>query len=302
MACLLACWTVSAWSAERYENCGKGWSIAEPPHRILALNQHSADLLLALGAGSSLIGVAYIDDDGALEQGRYRGVPVISRQYPSSEMLYSQRADLVVGGFGSAFREHLSSRQTLASHGIASYLLESGCDGHSLDYFGQIRQDLKTLGQLLRQPARADALIAAMDADLAAAAALHQGEQPLSVFYLDSEVNGLDSVGKRGFVTALLSAAGARNSFADHDSARLVIDSETLLKHDPEVILLADAVWSPARRKRQLLRSDPALSQLRAVRENRLIDIPFTQLLPTLDSGRVALELARRLKTLRTSL
>jgi iron complex transport system substrate-binding protein len=34
------------------------------------------------------------------------------------------------------------------------------------------------------------------------------------------------------------------------------------------------------------------------VRENRLIDIPFTHLLPTVNSGRVALDLARKLSVL----
>ena len=137
---------------------------------------------------------------------------------------------------------------------------------------------------------------AALDADLARAAALHSGTKPLSVFYLDSEADGLDSVGKHAFVTALLSAAGARNAFAEVDQGHLSVSRETLLASDPDVLLLADAVWSPASRKRYLLRHDPVLSQLRAVKQNRMLDVPFAHLLPTFASGRVALELAQRLK------
>lgn len=80
------------------------------------------------------------------------------------------------------------------------------------------------------------------------------------------------------------------------DQYRVTINREALLSSDPDVILLADALWSPASRKRQLLTRDPVLSSLRAVRENRMIDIPFTQLMPTPASGRVALELARQLR------
>lgn len=280
--------------ATPYENCGQRWEIAAPPQRIVALNQHSADLLLALGAGPSLIGVAYLDDDAGAD-GHYHGVPVIARQYPSAEVLYSLKPDLVVGGFASAFPESFSSRRRLGAIGVASYLLESACAGHNEDYFGHIRHDLLTLGRLLHQDARAAQLIAEQQADLDAAAALYQGRGRPAVFYLDSEVNGLASQGQRGFVGVLLQAAGARNSFAAIDRPRLTVDSETLLSNDPDVLLLADALWSPATRKRQLLQRDPVLSRLRAVREDRLIDIPFSQLVPGIASGRSALELARRL-------
>ncbi|WP_409319196.1 ABC transporter substrate-binding protein [Pseudomonas sp. KCJK9016] len=284
--------------ADDYRNCGETWHLpASPPSRIVALNQHAADLVLALSAGPALVGVAYLDDTGA-PQTEYFGAPVISRLYPSSEVLYAQKPDLVVGGFASAFGNGVTSRSGLGRNGVASYLLESACNGHSLDYFEHIRNDLATLGALLHRQQRARELSDAMDTDLARAKASTRSGKPLSVFYLDSEVNGLDSEGRRGFVTPLLAAAGARNLFADINQYRVTVSRETLLASDPDVILLADAQWSPARRKRQLLMQDPVLSTLRAVRENRMIDIPFTQLLPTVGSGRVALELAERLRTL----
>ena len=61
-------------------------------------------------------------------------------------------------------------------------------------------------------------------------------------------------------------------------------DFETLLQRDPDVIILADAVWSPARRKREYLHNHPALSKLRAVREGRLIDNPPRAELADLDA------------------
>lgn len=286
--------------AEHYRNCAQDWPLpASPPARIVALNQHAADLLLALDVGPALIGVAYLDDNNAAHpQGKYSGVPVIAPRYPASEVLYAQKPNLVVGGFATAFGSGVTSRSALADNGIASYLLESACSGHSLDYFGHIRRDLLTLGTLLGKQQRARELSDAMDAALSAAGALIDREKPLSVFYLDSEVNGLDSQGQRGFISTLLAAAGARNLFAGINQYRVTVSRETLLMSDPDVILLADAVWSPASRKRYLLTHDPVLSRLRAVRENRMIEIPFTHLMPTLGSGQVALELARQLKTL----
>jgi iron complex transport system substrate-binding protein len=292
-------WSASA-LADGYRNCQQDWRLPHaPPSRIVALNQHAADMLLALGAGPTLVGVAYLDDNGAAHQlGQYLGVPVIAPRYPASEVLYGQRPDLVVGGFATAFGNGITSRTGLAGNGVGSYLLESACAGHSLDFFGHIRNDLQTLGILLHKPRRARDLIDALDADLARAQALARPEKPLSVFYLDSEVNGLDSEGGQGFVTALLAAAGARNLLAGINQYRVTVSSETLLISDPDVILLADAVWSPASRKRQLLTRDPVLSRLRAVRENRMIDIPFTHLVPNVGSAQVVLDLARELNAL----
>lgn len=299
----LVCWIgallcSSSVLADSYHNCEETWS-ATQPSRIVALNQHAADLVLALGAGSSLVGVAYLDDTEAGQRpSEYFGVPVIARQYPASEVLYAQKPDLVIGGFATALGDGVTSRSGLARNGVGSYLLESACNGHSLDYFAHVRNDLLTLGKLLHKQPQARQLIEALDADLARAQALAAPGKPLSVFYLDSEVKGLDSEGQRGYVTTLLAAAGARNVFAEINHYRVTVSSETLLASDPDVILLADADWSPASRKRYLLKHDPALSQLRAVRENRLIDIPFTHLLPTVNSGRVALDLARKLSVL----
>ncbi|MCX4217516.1 ABC transporter substrate-binding protein [Pseudomonas sp. MCal1] len=286
---------------DSYRNCGETWNApAAPPSRIVALNQHAADLVLALGAGPALAGVAYLDDTGA-PQSEYFGVPVIAPRYPSSEVLYAQKPDLVIGGFASAFGNGVTSRSGLGRNGVASYLLESACNGHSLDYFEHIRNDLLTLGALLHKQPRARELSDKLDADLNRARALAGSDKPLSVFYLDSEVNGLDSEGRRGFVTPLLAAAGARNLFADINQYRVTVSRETLLASDPDVILLADAQWSPASRKRHLLGQDPVLSTLRAVREKRMIDIPFTHLLPTVHSGRVALDLAQQFKALRAT-
>ncbi|MHA6196283.1 ABC transporter substrate-binding protein [Pseudomonas wadenswilerensis] len=280
-----------------YQNCGETWNLKAPtPQRILALNQHAADLLLALDAGPALAAVSYIDDDaGALQESRYRGVPLLSRQYPSQEVFYAGRFDLVVGGFASAFRDGVGSRHDLARLGIASYLLEDACATPPASGFDAIEHDLRTLGALLGRPARTETLITRQRADLQQARALATGHKPLRVFYLDSETQGLDSEGSRGFVTELIAVAGGRNIFADIDLHRVTVDAETLLRQDPDVLLLADAVWSRASAKREYLRKHPALSHLRAVRENRMIDIPFTHLVAGEHSARTALQLAREL-------
>ncbi|WP_448679595.1 ABC transporter substrate-binding protein [Pseudomonas nicosulfuronedens] len=285
----------AAASAQDYRNCARTWRIDHPPQRILALNQHAADLLLALGAGERLVGVAYIDDDVDLTKGSYRGVPLLARQYPSAEAVYAQRPDLLVAGFASAFRLGNLSRRELAGHGVASYLLEAGCGAWRDDLFAGVETDLKTLGDLLGAQERAQELIRQQRAELAEARRSFAGNKSLNVFYLDSASNGLESQGRRGVVTQLLHAAGAHNLFEEVDLGGFTANTEQLLEREPDVILLADAAWSTAEQKIRILRADPVLSRLRAVREGRFVVLPFTHLFPGVRSGQAARELAQAL-------
>ncbi|MDN6859564.1 ABC transporter substrate-binding protein [Pseudomonas sp. CAN2814] len=281
--------------AQDYRNCAQSWQLDHPPQRILALNQHAADLLLALGAGERLIGVAYIDDDLDISQGSYRGVPLLSRQYPSAEAVYAQQPDLVVAGFASAFGLGNLSRGELAGRGVASYLLDAGCTARQADLFAGVEIDLQVLGELLGEQARAQELIRQQRAELERARQLSAGKPSLAVFYLDSADPELVSQGRLGTVTQLLHAAGARNLFEDVELRGFTANTEQLLVRDPDVILLADALWSTAERKIRTLRADPVLSRLRAVREGRFVALPFTHLFPGVHSGQAARELAQEL-------
>ncbi|UXJ54711.1 ABC transporter substrate-binding protein [Pseudomonas citronellolis] len=295
---LLGLWLAgAATAAEDYRNCGRDWRLERPPQRILALNQHAADLLLALGAGPRLVAVSYLDDLGTDgEPGRYRGVPVLSPRYPASEALYALRPDLVVAGFASAFEQGHLGRAELAGRGVASYLLEAACQPRPASDFAGVRQDLLSLGRLLGDEARARRLVERQRVDLHAAAQLAAGREPPRVFYFDSLNGGLESRGGRGFLSELLRAAGARNLFEGVDQAGFIANAEQLVDGDPQVILLADASWSPAADKVRYLRRDPVLSRLRAVREERFVVLPFTWLFPGVHSGEAALELAEALR------
>ncbi|GEM_PF-379112 len=297
---LLLAWTAAlATPGPVYRNCGEEWTLARPPKRILALNQHAADLLIALQAGPTLIGVAYVDDDPeALRTGRYRGVPLIAPRYPSSETLYALQPDLVVGGFASAFGRGLLDRRVLAEQGIGSYLLDAACERRAADPFAGVEADLRTLGGLLGHEEQAEAVLRLQARHLAEARRLGRFARRPRVFYLDSIEAGLNSEGAKGFVDRLLARAGADNLFGDLELGRTLVSREAVLARDPDVLLLADAVWSPARDKLAFLRADPALSTLRAVREACWLSLPFSQLVPGVASAQAAENLARDLARL----
>lgn len=295
-ALLIALFCVPSHADVHYQNCAQQWRLPAPAQRILVLNQHAADVLIALGVSRQVLGVAYIDDNltGARQE-HYLGIPVITEQYPSAEAVYALRPDLIVGGFASAFGRGLLSRPDLAASGMASYLLDGACAQRAERYFDGIERDLSILGQLVGQPDRAQALIAEQRRELAKAHELSKGHESLRVFYLDSLANGLDTQGGRGFISELMEAAGARNPFDQVALSRFVVSPELLLAEDPDVILLADAAWSPAAKKIAALRASPLLSRLSAVREQRFVTLPFSHLTPGVHSAAAARRLAAAL-------
>ena len=78
--------------------------------------------------------------------------------------------------------------------------------------------------------------------------------------------------------------------------AGIHVSPETLLDKQPDYIILADAVWSPAEKKKAWLANHPALSHLEAVKNGRYIVIPFSGVYPNVKSPDVLLTIAEAVR------
>ncbi|EGM7047528.1 ABC transporter substrate-binding protein [Salmonella enterica] len=297
---IIGLWCISFFASATltFDNCGKSWTLAQRPQKIVALNQTAADILLALDVGSKLVGVSYIDDDPKVARdGEYRGIPILARRYPAVELLYRDGVDFVVAGFPSAFAALHGDRKTLGDNMVGSYLLSAACSRDAVPSLNNVVVDLQQLGEISGRSEKATALIAHIRQRQAEVAALPPLKNPPGVFYYDSGTAELRTQGQRGFVNTLLRDAGARNIFSDIAYSGISISLERLLQRDPDIILLADAVWSTAESKRRFLEEHPALSTLSAVKAKRYIIFPFSQLTPGVDSADSLLALAIILRT-----
>ena len=286
-----------SFSALAEKQCEPLWTKATPPQHIIAMNQHAADMLLALDAGEQMLGVSYIDDSAeAIKTGLYHQLPVFSVKYPGSEKLIASGADFVVAGFSSAFTASVSSRADLQRADIGSYLLTFACERQAYSGFDGIKIDLRKLGAVLHREKEADAAIARVDATLAQVKALPPLSRKPVIFYLDSQSDTLMSQGKEGFMTEIIRLAGGENEFINMPMAGIQVSPETLLDSQPDYIILADAVWSPAEKKKAWLADHPALSHLEAVKAQRYIVIPFSAIYPNIKSPDALLTVAKAIR------
>lgn len=258
-------------------NCGVTQTFDRPPSRVITLNQHATELLLALGLEERIIGTAFLDDSIAPRyQAAYQQIPVLAKRYPSREVILASGTDFVFAGFKSGFGKQVAGdRKSLQARGIQSYLTSSEClpknKPASLDL---LYHDIRQLGAIFHVDDDAEALIKA----------LQQQAEPLTkprgtgtkALLFDSGDKTAFSAGCCGTAAAFLTLLGLENIGSAQIGAWTHLSWEAVLAADPDVIVLVDANWSSSEAKRHFLQNHSVLKKLRAVREERFITLPFS--------------------------
>jgi len=192
------------------------------PQRILSMNLCTDMLLLELVPKARIAGVTYLARDGAeaLFPGADDGVSV---NHGTAEDIINLKPDLILAG---TFSTPLTRRLAKA---IGAPIVEVP-DAVTFD---DIRRNLRQVGEAVGEPARAQALVARMDADLAALAAM-PSRSPVRVIAW----SGGDSVPGRATLSGhIIEAAGGVNIAARPDQTYGSLDVEQLLAARPAALL-----------------------------------------------------------------
>ncbi|MFD1858921.1 iron ABC transporter substrate-binding protein [Aeromicrobium camelliae] len=264
-------------------SCGMTSTVTDRPARAITMNQGATEVALALGVEDQLAGTAYLDDAIPEQwQAAYESVPVLADAYPDGETVLSARPDFVYASYASAFdAEAAGDRAELEKSGIASYVSPLGCQSDEKPEVAweTVWQEIADVAEAFGVPDRAAQIRDEQQATLDELAADAPGDG-LRVFWFDSGDKTAFAGAGAGGPQLILDAVGAENVFADIDKAWADVSWEQVIEADPDVIVFADAGFSSADEKKALLRDDPALSQLTAVREERFVTVPFTATTP----------------------
>ncbi|MEV7397512.1 ABC transporter substrate-binding protein [Aeromicrobium sp. NPDC092404] len=265
-------------------SCGFTSTIEQKPSRVVTMNQGATELVLALGAEDQLVGTAYLDDQVPAKWAKaYESVPVLSKEYPDHETLLTAEPDFVYGSYSSAFeRKNAGTPTDLQELGIGSYTSPFGCGENepSVDVsFESVWDEVEVVADVLGVPDRAAKIRSDQRSALAALAQQDVGAGT-TVFWFDSGDKAAFAGTGEGGPQLILDAVGATNVFADVEGGWADVSWERVVKADPDVIVLADADWSSADDKIALLKKDPALRDLKAVRDEQFVVLPFSETTP----------------------
>lgn len=262
-------------------SCGFTTELTAAPEKAVTLNQGATEIVLALDLEDRLAGTAYLDDAVAEAWADdYASVPVLSKEYPTNEQLLAAEPDFVYASYSSAFEKDVAGpRADLAKTGVASYLSPFGCEDKAqrpAPSYDAVWDEVDAVATAFGVPERAEEIREAQQATLDQLETDAAGKG-LTVVWWDGGTKAPTVGAGNGGPALVMDAVGATNAFADAEGSWIDSSWEDVVDADPDVIVLVDASWDTAADKRKHLESDPVLSRLTAVREGRLVTIPFSE-------------------------
>ncbi|MFJ4483798.1 ABC transporter substrate-binding protein [Streptomyces longwoodensis] len=272
-------------------NCGREVTYDKVPERVVTNDVGITELMFALDLEDRMAGFAMPDDKGDLRgvpwKDGYDKVTWLSRDQLTKENVLDARADLVLAGWNYGFREDSGfTPDALEELGIPSYVLTESCrNGRSKTARGimppldALYTDLTNLGRLFGVEQRAATLIAGFRKTIAdARAKAPAGADRPSVFLYDSGQDTPFTSGRYAAPEQIITEAGGVNVMHDVADSWTTVGWESVVRRDPDVIVICDYGDVSAEQKERFLLSYAPLRGVSAVRHRRIISLDYADL------------------------
>ena len=281
------------------KSCNREVTFTQAPQHALSHDINMTQMMLALGLKPRMAGYSGVSGWKAVTpdmQSLLDGLPELAAKYPSVETLLDANVDFLFAGwdYGMRIGGDLTP-QTLQPLGINVYELSESCafvmkrPPASLE---DTYNDLRNLGRIFDVQDRANALVAHMQAQVADIRKTLPAQRP-RVFLYDSGEDRAMTSGRLGMPQALIDAAGGRNILEDVDASWTRVNWESVVEHNPQVIVIVDYSEITAEQKIQFLLANKALQSVDAIKHRRFIVIPYVQATPGIDNVLAVATLAK---------
>ncbi|MBB6487758.1 ABC transporter substrate-binding protein [Rhizobium lusitanum] len=302
------------------DNCGAKVTFQKAPERAIGLGQNSAEILLLLGLKDKMVGTAFWPSKVLPELAEANAkVKLLTVEFPTFESLLSQSPDFVAAALPSLMgpSSKVAKREDFEKVGVPTYLSPSTCLSTAAvkDQYGSrgelwsmdlLYREIDELSQIFNISDRGQALIADFKArEAALRSSVSRDGKPLSfVFWFSSQSPSSDAYlgGKNsasGFIADLLGGRNAITAEAEWPT----LGWESVIATNPDVIVVANLDrnrWEldKPEAKIRFLTTDPAVSQLAAVKNKAIVVMDGQAMNPTIRTIYGAEQIAGQLKAL----
>ncbi|QBZ82984.1 Vitamin B12-binding protein [Hydrogenovibrio crunogenus] len=200
------------------------WVNAAPYERVITLSPHLTEMVYSAGAGSKLVGaIAYSNYPASAKT-----LPIVGTYNALNlEKIIQLKPDLILAWQSSNQSKVLERLQQL---GFKVELFEPR-------KLSDIPRDIKRIGTLLNTSQIADALANRLMSTLTTVKRQYQELTKIRFFYQIWD-DPMMTVNGQVFISQAIETCGAENIFAQQKILAPEVDTESVLKRNPDVILL----------------------------------------------------------------
>lgn len=302
------------------DNCGAKVTIQKAPERAIGLGQNSAEILLLLGLQDRMAGTAFWPSKVLPQLAEANAkVKLLTVEFPTFESILAENPDFVAAALPTLVgpSSKVAKREDFGKVGVPSYLSPSTClstDKVKNEYgsrdqlwnMDQLYREIDELSQIFDVADRGQALIADLKAREAAlrASVSKDGKKLSYVFWFSSPSPSADAYlgGKNSASGFIADVLGGRNAI-EAEAEWPTLGWESIIAANPDVIVVANLDrnrWELDKpgAKIKFLNSDPAVSQIAAVKNKAIVVMDGQAMNPTIRTIYGAEQVASQLKAL----
>ncbi len=245
---------------------GRNVTIDRLPTKIVSLSPSNTEVLFAVGAGSRVVGVTRYCDYPPEVLGRVGdGSLVVVGGFvdPNVEVIVSLEPDLVLAS-GDLQLDVVSNLEAKGLTVVALY-------PRTVE---DVVSDVRLAGRIVGSSDKAERLADSMAARIAAVVEGVERTIERPRVYYEVWYDPLMSVGPGTYLNDLIEMAGGVNIFADSKAPYPIVNPETIIEADPEIIIVAKGYMGLALEEtRSEIRDRPGWGAISAVRNDKVYEV-----------------------------
>ena len=253
------------------------FTLSHTPERVLVSYPGATELLIDLGLSDRIIGtIAPYGAEPPAYRAAYAALPILSAPYvPSREEVVALRPDLIIGWSHHFTPEALGDVYAYFDRGVGAYIVPATVRKGHPTLEETVYPFIADMGHIFGVEERAKNYTIALQSRAAAVEQRTEARgQRFSAMILQAHGTSLYSMyGPAYIIDDIARKAGADNIV---DRQMRSVGPERVLGFAPDVIIYVNPKDISEEEARAELRADPNLQNMKAVRENRIIVVNFS--------------------------
>ena len=258
------------------DNYGREVTVTATPQKVLTLGPNCTELFAALGLGDSVVGRSLVNHSrGPLDEYAdvVNAIPELNYASATREAILTSGADFIYA-LDWEISDQGCNIEEVEEYGMEVYV-------NSATTLEEQYQEILDIGKIFGIEATAEAFVEDQKTRIEAVQEKVKDQEPVNVLVYDSGNDGVFTCSGINFESLLIEYAGGHNIFSDLDEKQwITVSYEEVLAREPDVILIHDYDSPSVEEKIKEIQTNPVLSQLECVQNERFAVITLESVLP----------------------